>query len=364
MASVQSDHLAEMFGSVQDRLNNPNLGLPTIRDILEALGNVAKEPEGVTYAEVDAGGVPALWCIPEGCDTDCVLLHCHAGGSVVFSMNSDRRAAGHLAKAAGIRAFVVDFRRSPENKFPAQPDDVETAYRWLLAQGYRPEKIATGGHSIGGNLAVSLAIRLRDKGIAQPAAILSIAAWYDPELKNATYKTNAETDKILSRPLAELFRESWLGGTGVAHNDPRVNLMYANLAGLPPINIYYGAHEVLAGEIREFADRAKAASVDVSLHSVPGGSISSCWAPGGFRKRTLRSPRWDGGCAQGSPYPANHYGRALAAYRDVGYSYMLMPDHVPQIHCGERAGVAFAYCYDYIQALIDALVLRPDRASA
>jgi monoterpene epsilon-lactone hydrolase len=271
MASVQSDHLAEVFGSVQDRLNNPNLGLPTIRDILEALGNVAKEPESVTYAEVDAGGVPALWCIPEGCDTDCVLLHCHAGGSVVFSMNSDRRAAGHLAKAAGIRALVVDFRRSPENKFPAQPDDVETAYRWLLSQGYRPDKIAAGGHSIGGNLAVSLAIRLRDKGIAQPAAILSIAAWYDPELKNATYKTNAETDKILSRPLVELFRESWLGGTGVAHNDPRVNLMYANLAGLPPINIYYGAHEVLAGEIREFADRAKAASVDVSLHSVPGG---------------------------------------------------------------------------------------------
>ena len=146
MASVQSDDLAELFGAVQDRLNNnPNLDLVTIRDILEALGNVAKEPENVTYAEVDAGGVPALWCIPEGCDNDCVLLHCHAGGSVVFSMHSDRKAAGHLAKTAGIRALVVDFRRSPENKFPAQPDDVETAYHWLLSQGYRPEKIAAGG---------------------------------------------------------------------------------------------------------------------------------------------------------------------------------------------------------------------------
>jgi epsilon-lactone hydrolase len=271
MASVQSYHLAEVFGAVQDRLNNPHLGLSTVRDVVDALGNAAKEPEGVTYAEVDAGGVPALWCIPEGCDTDCVLLHCHAGGSVVFSMNSDRKAAGHLAKAAGIRALVLDFRRSPEHKFPAQQDDVETAYRWLLSQGYRPENIASGGHSIGGNLAVSLAIRLRDKRIALPAAILSIAAWYDPELKNATYKTNAKTDKILSMPLMEFFRESWLGGTGVAHNDPGVNLLYANLAGLPPINIYYGAHEVLAGEVREFAHRARAASLDVSLHSVPAG---------------------------------------------------------------------------------------------
>jgi len=271
MASEQSDHLAEVLGAAQDRLRNPDLGLPTVRDICEALGGLAKEPEDVTYAEVDAGGVPALWCIPQGCDVDSVLLHCHAGGTVVFSMNSDRKAAGHLAKAAGIRALVLDYRRSPENKFPAQQDDVETAYRWLLVQGYRPEKIASGGHSVGGNLAVSLAIRLRDQSIAPPAAILSISAWYDTELKNATLKTNAGTDKILSMPLVQFFRESWLGGTGVAHDDPRVNLLYADLAGLPPINIYYGADELLVGEALEFADRAKAASLDVSLHSVPAG---------------------------------------------------------------------------------------------
>jgi monoterpene epsilon-lactone hydrolase len=127
-------------GAAQDRLRNPDLGLPTVRDICEALDALAKEPEGVTYAEVDAGGVPALWCIPQGCDVGSVLLHCHAGGTVVFSMNSDRKAAGHLAKAAGIRALVLDYRRSPENKFPAQHDDVETAYRWLLVQGYAPRK--------------------------------------------------------------------------------------------------------------------------------------------------------------------------------------------------------------------------------
>ena len=72
---------------------------------------------------------------------------------------------------------------------------------------------------------MSLAIRLRDQSIAPPAAILSISAWYDTELKNATLKTNAGTDKILSMPLVQFFRESWLGGTGVAHDDPRVNLL-------------------------------------------------------------------------------------------------------------------------------------------
>src|SRR5262245_42164109 len=127
MASKQSDQLAETFAADRARYTNAELGLDTIRDISDAMAERGgKEPEGVTYAEVDAGGVPGLWCIPTGCDDDRVLLFNHAGGTVAFSMRSDRKAAGHIAKAAGIRALVLDFRRSPEHKFPAQQDDVET----------------------------------------------------------------------------------------------------------------------------------------------------------------------------------------------------------------------------------------------
>ena len=44
--------------------------------------------------------------------------------------------------------------------------------------------------------------------------------------------------------------------------------------------------------------------------------------------------------------------RALAACRDVGYPYMLMPD-APQTDGRDPSGAAFAYCYGYIQALLD-----------
>jgi acetyl esterase/lipase len=69
----------------------------------------------------------------------------------------------------------------------------------------------------------------------------------------------------------EGFREAWIGGTGVARNDPQVNMLYADLTGLPPIMVYYGAHETLVGEAIAFAKRAKDAGVDVSLHSLPEG---------------------------------------------------------------------------------------------
>jgi acetyl esterase/lipase len=151
---------------------------------------------------------------------------------------------------------------------------VDQAHQWLLAQGYRPENLVSSGHSIGGNFAVSLAVRLRDKGIPLPAAILSISPWYDMEMKNETLERNADTDKLLSRPLLEFFRESWIASTGVTRDDPRINMLYADLTSLPPIMVYYGDAEMLVGEAIEFAQRAKDASVDVSLHSVPEGQHS------------------------------------------------------------------------------------------
>ena len=271
MVSTQNKQMAQFFASVTERMSHGDFDLPSIRDIYETLHLAASEPEGVSYAEVDIDGVPALWCIPADCDVDRVLLHAHGGGTVIFSMHVDRKAVGHIAKAAGTRALVLDYRRSPEHKFPAQIRDLEKAYNWLLAKGIRAENIAATGQSIGGNFAVSLAIELGNKGVAMPAAILSVSAWCDIELKNDAITSNAKTDKLLSKPILERFREAWLGATDTAWNDPRVNLLYADLAGLPPIQVYYGEHEVLVGEIIEFAKRAKDAGVDVSLNSVPEG---------------------------------------------------------------------------------------------
>src|ERR1700730_7519947 len=130
----------------KERVSKPDIDLATRRDIVENLHLAAVEPEAVTYAEVDADGVPALWCIPEGCDPDRVLLHSHAGGTVILSMHTDRKAIGHVAKAAGVRALVLNYRRSPEHKFPAQIEDVHSAYHWLLQKGDQADQIASGGH--------------------------------------------------------------------------------------------------------------------------------------------------------------------------------------------------------------------------
>ncbi|MCV7409122.1 alpha/beta hydrolase [Mycobacterium florentinum] len=280
MVSTQAKEFAEFFGALSARSANPNFDLNTVRDVIETMHLATKEPEGVTYAEVDAGGVEALWCIPVDADQDRVLLHSHLGGTVVASMYSDRKAAAHIAKAAGTRALVLNFRRSPENKFPAQIEDVRNAYNWLMAQGYRPENIASVGHSVGGNFAVGLALALRDEGAALPGAIVSISPWVDLTMTNETYTTNAERDRLLSRPLAEFFRSCWLDDTGVGFDDPRVSLIAADLSGLPPTAVFWGGDEVLAGEDAEFARRIEAAGNDVLVREVEGGQHSFILAAG------------------------------------------------------------------------------------
>jgi mannonate dehydratase len=45
----------------------------------------------------------------------------------------------------------------------------------------------------------------------------------------------------------------------------------------------------------------------------------------------------------------------LRLYHSAGYRYMLMPDHVPTIAGRDPQGVAFAFCYGYIAALLQAI---------
>jgi mannonate dehydratase len=47
--------------------------------------------------------------------------------------------------------------------------------------------------------------------------------------------------------------------------------------------------------------------------------------------------------------------QAARVYKEVGYKGMLMPDHAPRIAGANAAGVAFAFCYGYIRAILQAI---------
>src|SRR6476469_3354577 len=270
MASPELAQYADFYAEMTRRFGLTD-SLELWRDISERLHQLTPEPEGVTYKEVTANGVPAILITPAESSADHILLHCHSGGGVTASMWQERKAIAHLAKASGAQALAINYRLAPENKFPAQIDDAEAAFRWLLDQRYDPSRIASTGDSVGGNYAVNLALTLQRKNAPLPGAVLAISPWFDMELKNSTIDTNANTDKMLSRALLRGFTDSMLDGTGIALTDPRINLAQADPTGLPPTMIYYGEYEILVDDANQFAERARAAGVALELRSLPEG---------------------------------------------------------------------------------------------
>ena len=47
--------------------------------------------------------------------------------------------------------------------------------------------------------------------------------------------------------------------------------------------------------------------------------------------------------------------KALRVYKEIGYEYMLMPDHVPEAKSDPAGLQSFAYCYGYIRGLLQSL---------
>ena len=247
---------------------NPDMTLEVIREAFEQIHQVGSEAPGVSYADDDANGVPVLWAIPAGGAQDRVILYFHGGGFVFGSRYSHRKLAAHLANAAGVPVAVVEYRLAPEHPFPACIDDAQTVYRWLLGKNIQPAHMATCGDSAGGNLCTSAVLRLRDSGDPLPAAIAPISPWYDLELKLSGLDERAATDAIVQRPMVDMLAGLYLGESG-SRADPLANPLHADPAGLPPMLFSVGGYETIADNAWTFAERAKAAGVDVTVEETP-----------------------------------------------------------------------------------------------
>lgn len=270
MPSTQSEALKAHYQATVALLSStPNLDLVLNRALLDQIHVVAAEPIGVSYEEGNAGDRPAMWCIPDGARRDRVIVYLHGGGFVVQSIHSHRKLAGHLAKAAGCQVLLLDYRRAPEHRYPAQVDDVEQTFGWLIDQGLSASRVAFAGDSAGACLAVSATVRLRDAGTPLPTAIIGFSPWFDLECDGPTLSENRERDALVQRPLVEEMAAAFLG-QDVPPDDPLANPLYADLTGFPPIYLTAGSDETLLDNGERFAERARNAGVDIVFEVEPG----------------------------------------------------------------------------------------------
>jgi monoterpene epsilon-lactone hydrolase len=235
----------------------------------EHWGDLTAEPRSVDYIEADAGGLPAMWASPKGCTRDRVLLCMHGGGFAGGSIYTHRKLFGHLAKAAGCRALIFDYRLAPAHSHPAQVDDATSAYRWLLEQGISAANIAFTGDSSGGGLSITTQLRAREHDLPLPAASMPLSPWVDMEVSSESYESNRDKDAFFYKEVVQGLAGMFLGDGGNPR-DPLANPLYADLSGLAPIYIQVGGAETLLDDARLLAEHARTAGVDVRLDIFPG----------------------------------------------------------------------------------------------
>ena len=237
------------------------------RERLDALGNAYRPAEDVHLKPVSADGVPAEWSTTPGSDGSRVLLYLHGGGFSAGSIVSHRAMVTETGRAAQARTLAIDYRRTPEHQFPAALDDALQAYRWLLAQGVRPERIAIGGDSAGGGLTLALMVSLRERGLPSPACGWCISPWVDMEARGESFVAKAAIDPMISKDYVLELAGWYLGGA--APQTPLAAPVYADLNGLPPLLIQVGSAETLLDDSIQIAARAGAADVRVTLEVWP-----------------------------------------------------------------------------------------------
>jgi acetyl esterase/lipase len=250
---------------LRSRPNRPEgLSAQETRAGFEVMTQAMQVKDDTKREKASANGVPGEW-ISNGGSTDAITIYyLHGGGYSLGSVNTHATMISQIARASKARAFAIDYRLAPEHPFPAALDDALAGYRWLLAQGIDPKSIVIGGDSAGGGLTAATLVVLRDARDPLPGAAVLLSPWTDLAGTGESQKTRADKDPMIPAmegvsPVAE-----WYAGDRPAA-DPLVSPLYADLSGLPPMLIHVGDHEVLLNDSTRFAEKAKAAGVDVTL---------------------------------------------------------------------------------------------------
>lgn len=241
-------------------------GMSTAPDAAVTTQDIAYGADAMQYARVYKPAAAASGTMLP------VIVYYHGGGWVIADINTYDATPRLLSKQLNAIVVSVEYRLAPEAKFPAQHDDAAAAYRWVLQNaaswGGDSKRVALAGESAGGNLAVATAIHARDNRLTMPVHILSVYPIANSSMTLPSRKDSA-TAKPLNAAMLPWFAHYYTQ-TMADQMDPRINLVKANLRGLPPTTIVNAQVDPLRSDGETLAQAMRAAGDRVEQRTFPG----------------------------------------------------------------------------------------------
>jgi epsilon-lactone hydrolase len=200
--------------------------------MVNLLTGAARPPKGTGFDRITIAGVAVERVRPPLGGTNGTLIYLHGGGYALGSAKGYRGLVAHLAAAAGMTAIIPDYSRAPEARYPVALEEMVAVYSRLLEDGLDPKSTVIAGDSAGGGLTLALAMALRDRGIAAPAALGLICPWANLAIDIDQLRPKLRDPLILPSMTAEWAPQ--YAGT-VDPMSPGISPVYGDMTDLPPI---------------------------------------------------------------------------------------------------------------------------------
>ena len=201
---------------------------------------------------------PAGWAS----ETDYCMLYAYGGGYVSGSTHEDQVLTASLARHAGIRIVMVEYRLSPEFPYPLPQQDMRAVYPALL-EDYGSDRLLVGGESAGGNQALGLLQHLRDAGFDLPRCAVLFSPWCDLANQGDSHSVNDGRDPTLNNAWVDLAARWHAGDTPL--DDPGLSPIHADMNDLPPCIITTGSRDLLLSQCLRLAQKLRFAGVECDL---------------------------------------------------------------------------------------------------
>ena len=219
-----------------------------------------------------AGPIPVRIYRPSAASAP-VHVHFHGGGWVIGDLDTHDRDCREICVGADCIVVAVDYRLAPEHIFPAAPEDCYAAFCWATANvdslGALPGPVSVGGDSAGGNLAAAVALMARDRNGPAIAMQLLIYPVTDATMESTSYRDNAD-GYLLSRTMMSWFWDHYCPDLAMRADPLASPITAEDLSGLPPALVMTAEFDPLRDEGEAYAERLKAAGVEVEVRRFDG----------------------------------------------------------------------------------------------
>lgn len=197
-----------------------------------------------------------------------VILYCHGGGYSTGSRLYARTLTTKMASSTSMDVLCFDYRLAPENPYPAAMEDAMAAWNYLMLLGYGARDVIVAGDSAGGNMALSLVLKLKEEERLLPRGLVLMSPWSDLTSSGETHKSRAEVDPVLDAEYLERMIHNYVEGQDL--KNPLISPLFGDFAGFPPTYIQVGNNEILLSDSIMLHKKLIKANVSVKLDVFEG----------------------------------------------------------------------------------------------